>query len=504
MESNKKYYLSTFFWSVFQKCVGAVFSFISVPLLLEFYGKSSYGLLAVATSCNAYMHLLDLGMNNGATRFFSRWRAEGKENMINRVAQTNITFYMIIAVINIIFLLGLSWFGERLFSVSHTEFLQLRECFLVLALFSFFSWGTTTFNQLLIADGQLAYTLQLQCVVAILKCVLVISVLVLKLPLTVYFFLLSGIVASLVIPYMLRCKRHKLIGSIKPARYWKDFKVVMTFSLALFGLSVFQITAKDSRSIILSMLAADGAGSVAEYSIISAIPQLIIMVGGTFTGMFLPKTSAMVVSNNQNEISDFAYKWTLRTTVIMCIISFPFMICSRELLSAYVGIKYSYLAPWLFIWCLTVLIQNHTAPLGSLVYGYGKTKVLIMVTAISCVLSIIVNASLCKLLGVGSAIIGYAIYVFIIIGLYYVYFNKYLLHLQRFKVCLCFLKPTVLAAILAFIVYYLPINYSFLPVSNQRVYYLLICIIKSVIWLLPYIALLQLSKVIDFRFLLKK
>lgn len=504
MAFDKKYYLSTFFWSVFQKIVGAVFSFISVPILLDFYGKSSYGLLAVATSCNAYMHLLDLGMNHGATRFFARWRTEGKDDMISRVARTNLTFYSIIAIINVVFLIMLALLGESLFSVTHEGFLQLRECLFILAGFSIFSWGATTFNQLLIADGKLTFTLQMQCIVAALKCLLVFSVIWFKLQLTIYFFLLTAIVASLIIPYIWKCKHDNLLNTIKPASYWKDFKVVVSFSLSLFMLSIFQMTAKDTRPIILSMMATDGAGSVAEYSIIGAIPQLIIMIGGTFSGIFLPKTSSMVVKNDHKEISDFAYKWTLRTTVVMCIISFPFMICSSELLIAYVGSRYSYLAPWLTLWSFTVLIQNHTAPLGSLVYGYGKTKLLVITTAISCIVSIIINASLCKTLGVGSAILGYAIYVFLIIGMYYIYYNKYLLHLNRIKVFMHFLKPTLTAFIIAYVIYYSPIDYSFIPISNERIFYLVICIIKSCLWLIPYVLILQIMKIIDFRTLFSR
>lgn len=505
MNFDKKYYISTFFWSIFQKVIAALYAFISVPILLDFYGKSSYGLLAVATSCNAYMHLLDLGMNQGATRFFSRWRTEGKNDMINRVARTNISFYAIISLINIVLLLALAYGGRNLFSVTDSEFIQLRSCLWILAIFSLFSWGTTTYNQLLIADGKLSYTLKLQCVVTFLKCFLVASVLLFRLPLTVYFFFLTAIIASLIVPYMWKCRHDRLIDSILPANYWKDFKVVLTFSLSLFALSIFQMTAKDTRPIILSMFAVDGAGSVAEYSIIGAIPQLIIMVGGTFSGIFLPKTSSMVVKDDKKEIADFAYKWTLRTTIVMSIIAFPFMICAKELLSAYVGSKYSYLAPWLIIWCATVLIQNHTAPLSSLIYGYGKTKMLVIVTAISCVISMILNATLCKIMGVGSAVVGYAIYVVIIIGMFYIYFNKKILHLNRLKVLICFLKPVAIASVLAWAVSFIDIeSETFFNISNNRIFFLFVCIVKSLAWLVPFIAILQFSRIIDFRTLFSK
>ena len=503
-EFNKKYYISSFFWSVFQKAISAIYAFLSVPILLEFYGKSEYGLLGIATSCNAYMHLLDLGMNHGASRFYARWRKEGKDDLINRVARTNITFYNIIAAINILFLVVLAFLGENLFSVTYEQFLQLRNCLLILATFSIFSWGTTTFSQLLVADGQLSFTLIMQCIVSIIKCLLIVAVFLFNFTLTTYFFLLTFIVTSLIFPYVVKCRKDRLIDSISPAFYWNDFKEVMTFSLSLFALSLFQMTAKDTRPIILSLLAPDGAGAVADYSIIASIPSLIITIGSTFTGIFLPKTSSMVVKNDQKEISGFAYTWTLRTTIITCLLTFPFIICAKELIVAYVGIKYVYLTPWLILWCFTVLIQIHTTPLGSLVFAYGKMKAIVVTTAIYCVISMLINASLCHYLAVGSAVLGYAIYVCLVIGTYYVYFNKHILHLSRIKMVWIFLRPTFIAIILAVILMNIPINYFFVSSGNARIDYLFVCIVKSTLWFVPYIVILQLSKIIDFRFLVKK
>ena len=75
MGSN--YYFSSFFWSTLAKILNAILGFISIPLLLGYYGKADYGILSIATACNGYMSLLDLGMNTGAVKFYSQWKAEG-------------------------------------------------------------------------------------------------------------------------------------------------------------------------------------------------------------------------------------------------------------------------------------------------------------------------------------------------------------------------------------------------------------------------------------------
>ena len=97
-KSDNKYFLSSFFWSTLSKVLNAVFGFVSVPLLLGYFGKADYGLLSIATACNGYMHLMDLGMNTGAIKFFSQWEAEGRRDLIFRVSRTNVTFYFIISL----------------------------------------------------------------------------------------------------------------------------------------------------------------------------------------------------------------------------------------------------------------------------------------------------------------------------------------------------------------------------------------------------------------------
>ena len=499
MELKNNYYFGSFFWSTFQKILNAVVGFISVPLLLGYYGKAEYGILGIATACNGYMHLLDLGMNVGAIKFFSQWKTEGEKELLDRVARTNITFYGIIALINIVGLVALAIWGEKLFAVTHEQFLQLRMCLLIIALFSVFSWGTTTFNQLLVAHMQIAYTMQVQCVMTVLKALLIGAVFFFNLSLTQYFFWLTGIVSMLIIPFAFRCHKLGILNSFRPATYWSDFKIVLTFSLSIFALSLFQMTATQSRPILLSIFTDDGAGAVAEFRIIEVVPNLIIMIGGVFTGIFLPKTSSMVAEGNQRMISSFAYKWTKFTSIIINLLTIPFILCSKEVLSAYVGSEYGYLSTWLIVWCLTVLVQMHTTPGNALVLAYGKTRSLVITTAISCVLSMLLNVFLASRLGVGAAIISYFLYVIVVIGLYYIGYYKTLLKLSRLKMMMSFLKPTILSLLVMLLVNVLPINWNSIDFGQERISYMVICVIKTVLWIVPYTLLLYSFKIVSIK-----
>lgn len=482
---RNNYYLSSFFWSTFQKILNAVINFITVPLLLGYYGKVEYGILGIATACNGYMHLLDLGMNTGAVKFYSQWRSEGKNDLISRVARTNITFYGFISLINIIGLLALAVWGEGLFAVSCEQFILLRKCLIIIALFSIFSWGATTFEQLLIADFQIAFTMQVQSVIAVLKAALIGMIFLLNLSLTEYFFILTTVIAVAVIPYALRCIRCRLIDSIRPALYWKDFKIVILFSLSIFALSLFQMTATQSRPIILSIFAEDGADAVADYKIIEVVPLFIIMICGTFSSIFLPKASQIVSYGNHIEEERFAYKWTILTSILSNCLCFPFVLGAKDVITAYVGDGYGYLAIWLIIWTMCVLLQVHSTPTNALVLAHGKTKILIWVSALACVISILVNALLAPKYGVGSSSIGYSFYIIINLLSYYGFYYKHTLKLSRLRIVFCFVFPT-LCGIISLILPLLFLEHINFDIINIRISKLTSFAIKTISWLIIY------------------
>src|SRR6185312_13273659 len=133
--SRIRYFAGSFMWVVIAKISDASVKFFTIPLLLNFFGKDSYGLLILAISTNAYMDLLDLGINTGAIKYFSQWIGEKKYSLIHTVSRTSMSFYLIIGIINSLILLLLATFGKHLFHVTDLQFLVLRKMFLILSVY---------------------------------------------------------------------------------------------------------------------------------------------------------------------------------------------------------------------------------------------------------------------------------------------------------------------------------------------------------------------------------
>lgn len=489
------YYINSFLWTTIAKVLKAIVNFISIPLLIGLWGKGNYGVLSLALACNGYLNILDLGMNTGAIKYYSEWKSKGCQGKIHNIVYSNNVFYLGISTLNIIGLVSIAFFGEKLFNLTHEEFLSLRKCLFILTLFSIPQWLTTTYNQLLIAYNKFAYTQKVQSIITLLQALLIISTIQFKLSITTYFLFLTAFTASVLIPYAYCCLRNNLIDKIKIAFYWKDFKPVLIYSLSIFALSTFQMTAAYSRPIILGIFGNNASDIVADYRIIEVIPLFIMMLGGTLSSIFLPKTSEMLAKGNIGDIRKFAYKGTVATTILANVLCVPFILGASSFLRIYVGPEYLYLEKWLILLCVLTLLQVHTTPGNSLILANGKTRMLVVTSAIACILSIILNACLCKLFDVGSAVIGYALYIGIVISSYYSVYYKRLLNLEKKKMFTSFFYPTLLSMVSISIVWLLS---SILQIENT-VGILWETAVSVSCWFTVFSALLLLFKIIKLK-----
>ncbi|MEP6584173.1 MAG: hypothetical protein ABJA90_07890 [Ginsengibacter sp.] len=485
-----RYFAGSFLWSVISKLTDAAVKFFTIPLMLHYFGKDNYGILTLAVATNAYMNLLNLGINTGAVKYFSQWIAEKKYALIHSVSSTSVSFYLIIGVVNSIALIVIALFGQHLFHISPQQFSLLKTMFFIMAFYAIINWSTSVFNQLLIANERITFIQQINIIKSIANLLLIYLTTRFSLSLLNYFILFSTLNSVFVIPYYLKARNSNLIRTFLPGKDWKNFKLIYRYSLSIFAMGIFSFTATQSRPIVLSMFNNSGAGILAEYRVIEVFPIFIISIGAMIITILLPITTKLVQQKQHEKIAEMAYKGTGITSILVCVLCFPIMINSRDILTLYVGEKYGFLAPWLSLWVFTIILFLHNSPVASLVLSTGKTKMLVYSSAIACVTSIIINAFMAKAYGVGSAVLGYLIYIVIQMSFYYLYFNTKILNLESIKVFKAFAIPTLIAFIACLPLYIF--KFDSLPV-------LLIVLIKAVIWILLFFAMIFIFKIIDLQ-----
>jgi O-antigen/teichoic acid export membrane protein len=495
MNPFSNYYFTSFFWTTISKLLNTILSFISIPILMAQYGKEQYGILSIAVACNACVYVFDMGMNVGAVKFISGWRAEENWERIERVVRTNITFYLLVSLVNIILFLGVSLFGANYFSISSQQAELLSTFMLILALFSVMSWVGNVFYQLLVAHEQLGYAMKVQTVQTLLKIALLLSIMFFDISIKEYFFVFTLLLSIGLLPYAYRCRRSGLIRKFAPALYVADFKVVLAFSASIFVLSLLQIISVQGRPLLLGIFAENGASMVADYRIVELIPNFLVVLCGMYASIFLPKISAMMVKGDMCSIQEYANIWTLRISIFSYMVGGAIFFSASELMFAYLGDAEGQFDYWLKWWLPAIVLQIHATPTTSIILAKGISKPLVVVTLLACVVSLPINVVCLDTLGVGAAVASYYAYIFIIMAFNYVYYYDNAIGVSGKQILQRFMLPTVAA-----VVSLLLCNLLFELLNpwlecHTRTESILHFIFKSSVWVAAYFLVLKSFKI---------
>jgi hypothetical protein len=182
---------------------------------------------------------------------------------------------------------------------------------------------------------------------------------------------------------------------------------------------------------------------VADYRIVELIPNFLIVLCGMYASIFLPKISAMMSHADMQAVQDYANVWTLRTSVLACMIGGAIFLCAPELMYAYLGSEEDTLAYWLALWIPAIILQIHTTPGNAIVLAHGRTMPLILTTLVACMLSIPVNVVCLERFGVGAAVVSYYVYILIVVVLLYVYYYDHVVRIKGGEIFQRFFLPTV-------------------------------------------------------------
>lgn len=455
MSSGKKV-VSGVVWTMLTNVVNAIYGFISVPILINYFGKSEYGLIGLAMSINVYLRLLDMGFNSTNVRFFSAWLGEGKNDKVNKAFQTSLGFYGVIGLINAGILLVLSFFSNSIFNVDAAQDIILKRLIYILCFTAFLSWLVSCLDQMVKATENVAY---------IQKCTLFSKiVLIAVLFITVYgclsieaYFALSCLATLAVVPfYLSKIHRETPFVNFIPKIDRQIFREMLPYSLNIFSFSLFQFSFYNLRPMFLGMQGT--VESVADFKILNGVVGVVLMMGGVFTGALLPSTSRVVAQHNRDAYYRVAYSGTLYTALIMCLGCFGMMSVGKELLTLYVGECNLYLLPWLNIWLL-ILILYHNQAISSLILAGTNIRAITYSSIVASVVGLAVTWFTIPAFQVGGTVIGFIAYLSIQMGFYYFYYWPKKMAINSGRVfARCFLPYALIGAASCFAVSFVNVS----------------------------------------------
>lgn len=418
MGSGKKI-ASGVLWSMIYNLVNGGYGFISVPLLINHFGKSNYGIIGLAMSINVYLQLMDLGFNSTNVRFFSNWLAKKDYGNVTKLFQTSLAFYGFIGLINGILLFILAAFSNHIFHLENDQYLILKYLLYILGISAIISWFTSCFDQLIKAHECVSWLQKISLFPKILQMLVLLFTILFNLTIQIYF---AFTVFSLFFILPLAIAKIKTLApyiSFHPKFNKLIFKDMLPYCLNIFSFGIFQFSINSLRPVFLGIQGS--MDSVADFRILNAIIQFVMMIGGAFMGVMLPTASKFVALGDYNAQNRIAYDGTKYISITLCFCCFCVMGVSRYLLLLYVGEGYLYLDFWLNIW-LFITLLSHNQAISSLILSGSDIRLITYCTIIASLIGLGLCWYLIPFFEVGGTIIAYGIYCLIQIVFYYTYY----------------------------------------------------------------------------------
>jgi O-antigen/teichoic acid export membrane protein len=398
-------------WMAISRIGMALVKFITVPMLLHYYGKESFGLIALALSLNAYLHILSMGLPSGIVRFVSIKLGAKDHEGLGRLSGTGLTLYLLIGLVNALIMAGFGFWGAQVFNVSPEQVIILRRLIFISAISSFFYWIGTYLDELLIAAEEIAWNSRLQICQVVLEFCAVVFITQSGLSFGVEVYL----ILSLMIPAkIMRWKRHaSLMKSLVPVWDWKVFRPVFSYSVWMLLFSVCSATAIQLRPLVLGIRAENGAAAAAEYRILFGIAQFALMGYAWVATPLLPAMSKAYGAGNREVVADVIQSMSKVVWIILGAMLFGFFTCARPLLSVYVGQQYEYLSVPLSVWLIVLSANLFLGPIAVGVMTTGRVKRLAAFTLVSTVVSLTALWVLSPVWGLRAAIAAIVIHNFL-------------------------------------------------------------------------------------------
>lgn len=361
-------------WTTLNKLVSAGYSFITVPLLIGFYGKADYGLIGLALSLNVYMKLFDMGLSNTNLRYFSNYLAKKEVSKVKELFGTCIAFYGCVGIINALILLLLSLFIHKIFNVTPEQTVILRNLLYVIALNAMLRWYTNCFGQLVNGDEQVGYYSKIGLIGTLISIVVLVLTLTLHFPIVLYYALLvfSGFLYT---TFFSVKKIREIVPDISFLPHFSKsmFIEILPYSMNIFSVYLVTWGAENLLPIFLGIRC--NSSEITDFNILLTIMGFLSFISTSFNSSIFPSVSKAVAINNREAIDRVAYQGTKFLSIILCLVTFGFISISSDFMNMYLGDSFMYLVPWLDLYLLNNL-GNHNAGIAAIIYSGRNIKLI--------------------------------------------------------------------------------------------------------------------------------
>ncbi len=422
------------------------------PWMVSQIGVSDFGLYSLIGAFLSYF-LIDFGLGSAIARFVAKFRAEGKEDVVNNFLGITTRIYLFIDLIIFLVLLVVFFFLSNIFKeLTPQEIEKFNVVYVIAGFFSLISFPFTPVRGAMIAYERF-FVLKMSDMV---QKVLVIVMMVVALLLGYGLFalvLVNGIVGFGVKLFnFLYLKKHSNIRINLRFFDKKLAKELFSFSSWVFVIGIAQRLLLNIVPTILGIYS--GSTQIAVFAIALTLEGYTWTFANALNGLFLPKVSRMVsATENRHEVSNLMIRVGRIQLMVIGLLITGIVVLGKPFIYLWMGpafVPSYYVALFLIVPGVITLSQEIAS---TLLFVVNEVKYRAVLFIFASILSVIIGIILSPKLGaIGSAIgVGTAILLCHIIGMNFVYSKVLKLEISRFfrSVHLQMIWSLVLAGVLS-------------------------------------------------------
>jgi O-antigen/teichoic acid export membrane protein len=318
--------------------LNTVINFVYVPILLYFLTKEEFGLYQLIGSLIAYMSVMDFGLGNTITRYYSRGMASGSEKEKENILAISSIIYALITLVVLLIGGGLYFFLDSFFnqSLSVNELVTAKMMYLILLINIVVTIPGNLFTAVINSNERFIFSRLLKIVQTTLQPFVVVAIFmrwpsainltIIQTVFNVLVIFINGIYCFKVL--RIKIKLHQFNTSL--------VKEMLGYSFFIFlGVVVDQIYWKTDQ-LILGIAA--GTSAVAIYSIATQLDMAFMTFSGNISNVFMPKLSRILTNKEgMNEANRIFIKVGRIQFIVVSLILSGFILFGRQFISYWAG-----------------------------------------------------------------------------------------------------------------------------------------------------------------------
>lgn len=449
----------------------SIIMLILTSLLLNNFGKSDYGIIALFTSLNQYIGLFILAISGTIFKFVSiEYNKEENINETNKYYSTSFFSLIFIVIILTILIISLSPFIGNLFNIENYD--QNSKLFFILSIFSFL---LSSLVSVFVVAPMIKHKFYLNDWANIISkvlqfCIVLILIYIVdSLDLITYGY--SLVLFSFTYLFLSISISNKVIPELKISLENFSFShlkeiLSMGSKVLLNNLGILLYTNTDI--IIISIFL--GTAYVSEYSVSLQLALFIALIGSVVSRLFNPQISSLLAKNKFKYLGLYIVR---NSKIFFLFVGLFFLLISslsKEILLLWLGKDFIDIYKYVILLAIYQLFHQSTVLFFMYFTLVNKLTIPLITTILAGVLNIIFSIFIVKFTNYGlEGIIFITILtVFLKTVLFNSYYTCHLLGINFLKLMFMYLKVFV------FICIFTVIAYQSIEMNFNNSYFLLI------------------------------